>query len=301
MRVVIVTGLNGSGKSTALRALEDLGYYAIDNLPITLLDRLIDLFRVGDVEIKKLALVADARGAHGLEQIPEAIDHVREHGHEVELLFLEASDEVVARRYSETRRRHPLAESVGLDDAIARDRMLLEPLRAAATRMMDTSGLSVHDLKREVNKQYGAEGDVRGGMGISLMSFGYRHGVPHEADLVFDVRFLPNPYFVEDLRPLTGADPECSAYVLERTETQSFFSRLKPLLEFLLPEYEREGKAYLTIAIGCTGGRHRSVAVTESLAVWLRSAQREAHVRHRDTPSAGLPGDSGDDHSNSGG
>lgn len=285
MQIVVVTGINGSGKSTALRALEDLGYYAIDNLPIALLDRLIELFMVNHSEIEKIALVADTRGAHNLEQVPFALNAADQAGHRVEVLYMDSSDEIVARRYSETRRRHPLA--VGnetVNEAIARDRELLAPVSAVATRTIDTTGMSVHDTKKRIREMFRGNDVAGAGLNIRVMSFGFKKGVPPEADLVFDVRFLPNPYFVEGLRALTGRDPECAGYVLERAETQQFLAKLTDLLDFLVPQYEAEGKSYLTIAIGCTGGRHRSVAIAERLGQRFRELGREVGVRHRDTP-----------------
>ncbi|MFO0725190.1 MAG: RNase adapter RapZ [Myxococcota bacterium] len=288
MRIVVVTGLSGSGKSVAIRALEDAGYYAIDNLPIALFDKLIELSTFGKDELAKLALVVDTRDVQGLGLMPSAIQSAREQGHEVEVVFLDASDAAIERRFSETRRRHPLDEGATIKEAIEHDRALLEPLRAAATRIIDTSTMSIHELRREVTKL------VSGGpqaipLGITVVSFGYRQGVPNEADLVFDVRFLPNPFFVESLRALTGEDEACASYVLERPESQAFLGLLYPMLKFLLPQYEFEGKAYLTIAFGCTGGQHRSVAIARTVADWLRKEGREVRVRHRDIRKA-LPG-----------
>jgi UPF0042 nucleotide-binding protein len=285
MNIVLITGINGSGKSTALRALEDLGYYAIDNLPLALLGRLIELFNLRKGEFERLALVADARGAHHLDQIPEVIQAVRNDGHDVDILWMDASDEVISRRYSETRRRHPLAEGKDtLQDAIDRDRKLIEALRPEATMNFDTSALSIHDTKREIIKRFSLHTDEANQTSITIMSFGYKRGVPSEADLVFDVRFLDNPYFVEHLKESTGRDPECSEYVLNQPPAQEFLDKLFGLLDFLVPQYDQEGKAYLTIAIGCTGGRHRSVAISEALKKWLLEKNRDIRLRHRDTP-----------------
>lgn len=285
MHIVLITGMNGSGKSTALRALEDLGYYAIDNLPITLLGRLIELFNLSKGRFEKLALVADSRGAHNLEQIPTELQSLRDAGHEIDVLWMEASDEVIGRRYSETRRRHPLEEAKEtLQDAIHRDRKLLRPIRPEATAAMDTSGYSVHDTKREVIKRFTQNDGKDAQTSVTIMSFAYKRGVPSEADLVFDVRFLDNPYFVEELRESTGKDEACASYVLKQAAALEFLDKLFALLEFLIPQYDQEGKAYLTIAIGCTGGRHRSVAISERLQQWMQTNKREARLRHRDIP-----------------
>lgn len=285
MRIVVVTGISGSGKSTALQTLEDMGYYAIDNLPIVLLDKLLEVFGNSTHEIEKLALVIDARSGHTLEDVPQAIETARHAGHDLDVLILDAPDAVVARRYSETRRVHPLADGGSVEDGIHRERVLLMPLRREATWTLDSADMSVHDLKRAVLSLFATTSERHARMTTSVLSFGFRHGVPHQADLVMDVRFVPNPYFVDALRPLTGRDPAVSAYVLEREETQEFIARFKPLIEFLIPRYQDEGKAYLTIAIGCTGGQHRSVAIAEWLAGWLKGEGREVRLRHRDMPT----------------
>jgi UPF0042 nucleotide-binding protein len=296
MRVVVVTGMSGSGKSVALRALEDAGYYAIDNLPVALFDTLVNRSTLGNGEVDRLALVVDTRDAQNLSRLPPQLDAARAEGHEVEVVFLDASDAALSRRFSETRRRHPLVVSssgvriadsdsskdgLTVAEAIEAERALLEPLRSVATRVIDTSTLTIHQLKRELSLLATVRG-ARVPLGLTVLSFGFRHGVPQEADLVFDVRFLPNPYFVEHLRPLTGLDEACAAYVLENPMTKAFLDKLFPMLEFLVPQYENEGKAYLTIAIGCTGGQHRSVAIAARLAEWLRAAGRDARLRHRE-------------------
>ena len=289
MRIVVITGMSGSGKSTALRALEDSGYYAIDNLPVSLIDKLVELFGASD-ELSKVALGVDARthqAATGtsitgvLPAVPTALEAFREAGHEVDLLFLDATDDVLARRYSETRRRHPLSPDGSVEGGIDAERTMLEPLRQAATTAVDTSGMSVHDLKREIEHAFAQGADGRH-LSVTVMSFGFKHGVPPQADLVIDVRFLPNPYFVDALKNKTGNDPEVAAYVLERPETVEFLERFLPLLAFLLPKYEIEGKAYVTIAIGCTGGRHRSVALANRIGDWVAQRGGRVQVSHRD-------------------
>lgn len=289
MRIVVLTGLSGSGKTHALHALEDIGFYAIDNLPIRLLDKLVELFGGTTGEVEKLALVVDARMSHGpavgqslsdLPLVPNLLEVTRQAGHEVDLVFLDASDDVLARRYSETRRRHPLSTDGSVRTGVAIERALLEPLQQAATARFDTSRLSVHELKREI--QHAFSGGKHAAMSVTVLSFGFKYGVPAEADLVFDVRFLPNPYFVEELRPLTGLDPAVARHVLERDDTQELLRRVSDLLDFLLSRYEEEGKAYLTVAIGCTGGRHRSVAIAQALASRLEGKGGRVQTRHRD-------------------
>lgn len=291
MRIVVLTGMSGSGKTNALRALEDSGYYAIDNLPVPLIERVVALFSGPEGRIERLALVVDARtigqgaldGSGDLEYVPASLQRFRDAGHEVDLVFLDASDDILVRRYSETRRRHPLGADGSVRDGILTERRLLADLRASATLALETSEMSVHDLRREVQHRLGSRGDDDApNLRVTAMSFGFKHGIPTEADLVFDVRFLPNPHFVPELRPKTGQDEDVAEFVLERPETQGFLERLHGLLEFLLPQYEREGKAYLTIAFGCTGGRHRSVALAIQLAEWLGERGFPGRVMHRD-------------------
>jgi len=313
MRVVVVTGVSGSGKSVALRALEDAGFYSIDNLPIVLFDKLLELSGYGSGEIEKLALVVDTRDWTNLRQLPARVDNARGQGHEVEVVFLDASNAALERRFSETRRRHPLdtggamKEASGepasgeativpgraapvratVREAIEAERQLLEPLREAADIIIDTSELSIHQLKRELNKIASAAGLVVP-LAVTLRSFGFKNGAPTDADLLFDVRFIPNPYFVEALRPLTGEDEACATFVLERPETKAFLDHLMPMLQFLIPQYEQEGKAYLTIAFGCTGGQHRSVAIARYVSDQLRAQGRMVSTRHRDIKVAAL-------------
>ena len=284
MRIILLTGMSGSGKSTAIHSLEDLGFYAIDNLPLRFLDQMIEL--IGTTEVEKLALVFDARTARltpgELTTIPSLLENVRTRGHQIDLVFLDASDEVLERRYSETRRRHPLSMQGSVKGGIGAERKVLEPLRSAATIVINTTSMSVHDLKREIQGAFASEPTEGKGMSITVLSFGYKHGVPPEADLMLDVRFLPNPYFVDDLRDYSGEDEAVARYVLDREETRAFMSKLGDFLAYLLPQYDQEGKAYLTIAIGCTGGRHRSVAIAAELAKKLEEGGRRVQVRHRD-------------------
>lgn len=282
MRIVVLTGMSGSGKTNALRALEDVGFYAIDNLPVPLLTPLVQLFSSSQGEVTRLALVVDARTSE-LEEVPIALESIRKAGHVVDLAFLDTEDDVLVRRFSETRRQHPLATDGSVRSGIAAERALLEPLHDASTLALDTSGMSVHDLRRTTQEAFRLEeGDGGARLRVSVLSFGFKYGLPPEADLVFDVRFIPNPYFVEGLRPLTGQDPAVASYVLDRDETRELLARVQELLAFLLPQYEREGKAYLTVAVGCTGGRHRSVAIAGELARWIETRGVTVRPSHRD-------------------
>ncbi len=287
MQIVVITGMSGSGKTNALRALEDVGYYAIDNLPIRLLDGLVELFSSAERELSKVALVVDSRTAgatdegHALASVPKALEATRAGGHDVDLVFLEASDAALERRFSETRRRHPLSIDGSVETGIAAERQLLGALAQAATTTIDTTEMSVHDLRRTIQHAFGGS-ERMAQLSVTVTSFGFKYGTPSDANLVFDVRFLPNPYFVEGLREQSGKDPEVAKFVLTNEDTGAFLDRLLPMVDFLLPRYEKEGKAYVTVAIGCTGGRHRSVAIAERVAEYLAEGGRRVHVRHRD-------------------
>jgi UPF0042 nucleotide-binding protein len=280
-RVVILTGVSGSGKSTALRALEDAGWYCVDNLPVVLLDKLVALGAQAGGQIQRLALVVDARDVRFLPEAPRIIEEVRRSGTRVEVLFLDASDESLLRRYSETRRRHPLAGETGsVPEGIAAERRALEPLQVVAGEVVDTTQMNVHQLKSFIHSRF-REGTAER-LGVTVVSFGFRNGVPGHADLVLDVRFLPNPYFIPELKPFAGTEPAVRDFVLGQPDAQRFLEMLGDFGAFLLPRYAAEGKSYLTLAIGCTGGRHRSVAIAEELARRLRESGTEARVWHRD-------------------
>jgi UPF0042 nucleotide-binding protein len=281
IRFVIVTGLSGAGKSYAIKCLEDLGYFCVDNLPTTLIPTFAELCAHSNRGIRKIALGIDVREGEYLAHILETLQELRAHGHVAEVLFLEASEETLVRRYHESRRRHPLAGEGGVLDGIRAEHKTLAHLREAADRIIDTSGLTVHQLKEQMVEFYGAPG-TRDALTVSLISFGYKHGIPYDADLVFDVRFLPNPHFVDALRPLDGRDAPVKEFVLAADESRQLLARLEDLVRFLLPLYQREGKAYLTIAIGCTGGRHRSVTLVEALRSVLQGLGFEPLIRHRD-------------------
>ena len=282
-RIVLVTGLSGSGKSTATKALEDAGFFCIDNLPVVLLPKLLDLVGKGaSDEVQRLAIVVDAREGRFLEGTPAALDEVRREGHKLEVIFFDCADEALLRRFSETRRRHPLSPDGSVQDGIALERQMLSTLRGLADQIIDTTRMNVHELRDSITARFGGAG-AGDALNVTLLSFGFRNGIPPASDLVFDVRFLPNPYFVEGLKPHPGTDPRVSAWVLERTQTQEFLTRLESLLAFLLPQYRAEGKSYLTVSIGCTGGRHRSVALSEELGKRLREKHRaNVKVTHRD-------------------
>ncbi len=276
----VVTGLSGSGISTALHALEDLGWFCVDTLPAPLVPKLLDLAR-GNDRFEKLALGLDARNITDVDAAMALLDSIEARGCPVDVVFLEASNAVLLRRFSTTRRPHPLSKGgLPLPDVIQAERSRMYPLRERADRVIDTSDINVHECKRQV--QAYAAGEGVSGLSLNVMSFGFRHGVPPEADIVWDVRFLPNPHFIEALRPMSGRDAPVADFVLTHAVTDAFLARFLPLLDAVLPGYEHEGKAYLTIAIGCTGGRHRSVAVSERVAAHLRAGGREPKVRHRD-------------------
>lgn len=282
LHVAVITGLSGSGKTTALHVLEDLGYYCIDNLPAALIPRFVELCE-GSAEISRVAFGVDSRSREFLDQVPRALDEVRARGHSVDMLYLEAGDDTLVRRFSETRRPHPMAEGSDVAGAIVRERRLLANLREHATRIIDTSAFTSQQLRGELRSIFARDaGAGPGALQVSVVSFGYKHGLPADADLVFDVRFLPNPFYVEDLRPLTGRDEPVAEYVLRHPATQEFLDHLGRFLTFALPWYEREGKSYLTVALGCTGGRHRSVALVERLGRMLQERGVGHSIRHRD-------------------
>lgn len=280
VRMIIVSGMSGSGRTTAIHALEDCGYFCVDNLPIVLLDKFLTLAERHE-EIKRVALGIDTRERGFLHAFEEAINQSRALGHEVEVLFLDARDDVLIRRFSETRRRHPLAEESGsLADGIAKERQMLRELRALANRVIDTSEMNVHELKALIQRLYDERASGR--MAVVVMSFGYRHGLPRESHYTFDCRFLPNPYFVEGLRAKSGLDREVRDFLLSQPLWHEYMDRLRSFLSFALPMHEREGKALTTIAFGCTGGRHRSVAVAEEVGRWLTEEGWSVRVVHRD-------------------
>jgi len=280
-QLVLVTGLSGAGKHQALRYLEDLGFFCVDNLPASLIPTFARLIEHAAVPRRRLAVCVDARGGEELHHLPAYIEEVAETGARPDVLFLESRDEVLLQRYSESRRRHPCAPHGRVEDGIARERALLEPVRGRADLLLDTSTMPVSELREHIAAMFLGEDDGRD-MLITVMSFGFKRGLPPEADLVFDVRFLPNPHYDADLRPHSGAEPAVRTYVLENESATEFLDRLRGLLKYLVPQYAAEPKSYLTIAVGCTGGRHRSVAVGIELSVFLRELGYDVRLRHRD-------------------
>ena len=278
---VIITGLSGAGKSHAIKCFEDMDFFCVDNLPTTLIPTFADLIARSRHDVQRVALGVDVREGEYLSHLLEALHELKGRGHNVEVLFFEASDEALVRRYHESRRRHPLAAEGNVLDAIRAERKALAHMREIADRIVETSSITVHQLKALLSELYVAP-RARAGLTASLVSFGYKHGIPFDADLVFDVRFLPNPHFVDGLRPLDGRDKRVREFVLRHDEARELLDRLRDLLRFLLPFYQREGKAYLTVAIGCTGGRHRSVTFVEELRVFLESLGYAPSVVHRD-------------------
>jgi UPF0042 nucleotide-binding protein len=278
---VVITGLSGAGKSYAIKCFEDMGFFCVDNLPATLIPTFADLVARSSQTVDRVALGADVREGEYLPHLLDTLSELRKRGHSVEVLFLEASEEALVRRYRETRRRHPLAPEGNVLDGIRAERKALSTMREVADRIVDTSALTVHQLKDLLVEAYVTPRD-RARLAISLVSFGFKHGVPFDADLVFDVRFLPNPHFVEGLRPLDGRDTRVRDFILKSAESRELLARLEDFLGFVLPAYQREGKAYLTVAVGCTGGRHRSVALVEEVKGFLDRLGLAATVVHRD-------------------
>jgi UPF0042 nucleotide-binding protein len=280
---VVVTGLSGAGKSHAIRALEDLGYFCVDNLPVALIPTFADLTLNAPGAVRRAAVVIDVREAHGLARFPTVFRRLkRKSSRRVRLIFLEAGNSTLLRRFSETRRPHPLALDRPVAEGLLEERHVLEPIRRLADQVLDTSALTVHELRRRILETIGGTGSVAP-LVVTLVSFGFRRGVPEDADLVFDVRFLPNPHFVTSLRRWSGRHARVSRYVLGSPTARRFVALTTDLLRFLVPQYIREGKTYLTIAVGCTGGRHRSVAIAEALATRLRAVRgTQFRVKHRD-------------------
>jgi len=282
---VVVTGMSGAGKSAASRCLEDLGFFCIDNLPVALIPKVAELCAQSEKRIERVALVVDAREGSFLNGLFEILQDLRRDGHQVRVVFLDAAGDVLVRRFSESRRPHPLAPAGSAVAGIRAERERLAHLRTKADLVIDTSSFNVHEFRKLLATSF-LELNTSARTALSLVSFGYKFGLPVDADLMFDARCLPNPHFVEALRPLTGQAPEVVEYVLGFAQTQGFLERMLAFLTFTVPLYVQEGKAYLTIAVGCTGGRHRSVVLVEELARLLREAGHEVSVGHRDIDRA---------------
>ncbi len=278
---VVITGMSGAGKSYAIKCFEDMGFFCVDNLPTTLMPTFADLVGRSAQRIHRVALGVDVREGEYLRHLIDAIAELRQRHHAVEVLFVEASDEALVRRYHETRRRHPLGGEGHVHDAIRAERKALAHMREIADRIVDTSALTVHQFRDLLLELYGVP-KTRAGLQTSVISFGFKHGIPIDADLVFDVRFLPNPHFVDNLRSRDGLDSTVREFILRHQESQELVRHLEDLLRFLLPAYQREGKAYLTVAVGCTGGRHRSVVIAEEIKRFLNDLGFSPSVVHRD-------------------
>jgi UPF0042 nucleotide-binding protein len=280
--LVILTGMSGAGKASALKAFEDLGYYSVDNLPLELIPRFADLVR-GSAEIEKAALVIDVREGIRLDRFPVILKKVRK-VLKTRVVFLEASEDSLVRRFSETRRPHPMGRDETVLESIRKERRRLDPIRNVADIVLETTKFNVHELRAHINTQFEELGMAGKNLTISSMSFGFKNGVPTDADMVFDVRFLPNPHFVPEFRELTGKDKRVAAYVQGFPQTEEFLEKTTDLLKFLLPHYIQEGKSYLTVAFGCTGGQHRSVFIAEEMKRRLEGAGYRVKAGHRDMP-----------------
>lgn len=278
---VVITGLSGAGKSYAIKCFEDMGFFCVDNLPTTLMPTFAELVSRSTQRIHRVALGVDVREGEYLFHLLDALGELRKRGHRIEVLFLEANEETLVRRYHETRRRHPMAPDGNVLDGIRAEKKAMSHMREIADRIVDTSSLTVHQFKDLLIDAY-VTAKERPGLSVSLVSFGFKHGLPVDAELVFDVRFLPNPHFVEELRMLDGRDAPVREFVMKHHETNELVRRIESLLEFVVPASQREGKSYLTIAVGCTGGRHRSVALVEELRGFLDRLGFPATIVHRD-------------------
>ena len=283
MRVVIVTGMSGAGKSTALKMLEDVGYFCVDNLPVPLVPKLGELLMVPSTEINKIALGLDIRSGQSFQEIEKALTELDKMKLSYEILFLDASNDVLVKRYKETRRAHPLAGPNRVDQGIARERKEIEVLRKRASWLVDTSRMLTRELKKEINSIFVENKDYKN-LYITVLSFGFKYGIPGDADLVFDVRFLPNQYYIEELRPMSGNDREVREYVMSNDKAEEFLDKLVDMIRFLIPNYIAEGKTQLVIAVGCTGGKHRSVTLANELYEALQKDEGDYGIKieHRD-------------------
>jgi UPF0042 nucleotide-binding protein len=278
--ILLITGLSGAGRSQAADALEDLGWFVVDNMPVELVDKFVELAGVSVDQPSRLALVIGV--ASQQTDAVKSVPHLRGAGHDVRVLFLEASTQSLVKRYTESRRKHPLRTETGtVSEAIEHERDLLEPVREVADKVIDTTALQLGQFKTQLTELFSFD-DLPDTLQVSVVSFGFKHGIPLDVDTMFDVRFIPNPYYDEALRPLTGLDEAVRRFVLDQAATQDFLGRVEGLFESLIPAYRNEGKSYLTIAVGCTGGQHRSVAIAEALSLRLANRGVEARVAHRD-------------------
>lgn len=281
MRFVVVTGMSGGGKLTAIRFLEDMGYYCVDNLPVRLIDPFMELVSAPGSDVDKVVLGLDVRADKSFDNVEQVLAALKKKGYKYEILFMDASDEVLIKRYKETRRQHPVSPTGRVEDGIAQERKILEQIKKEADYVIDTSGLLTRVLKEELVKIF-VKDEKYNSLMISIMSFGFKNGIPADADLVFDVRFLPNPFYVESLKKLTGNDKPVRDYVMSFPEAGQFMEKLEDMISFLIPGYVKEGKNQLVIAIGCTGGQHRSVTIANALAERLRGGDYGINLYHRD-------------------
>ncbi|HJC50764.1 MAG TPA: RNase adapter RapZ [Candidatus Anaerostipes avistercoris] len=281
MRFVIVTGMSGAGKSSALKMLEDIGYFCVDNLPVELLDKFAQITLDKTVKIQNVALGIDIRSGEGIKELEQKLQEIKGMGITFEILFLNASNRILLKRYKETRRNHPLSRDGRVEDGIAKEREEMKFLLKKATYVIDTSQLLIRELKEEIDRIY-VDGEVSERFQIAVVSFGFKFGIPADVDLVFDVRFLPNPYYDLSLRPLTGNDRPIQDFVMKYQESREFLDKLYDMLEFLIPNYIREGKYNLVVGVGCTGGKHRSVTIANALAEELKKLPYSVKVEHRD-------------------
>lgn len=287
MRFVIVTGMSGGGKSTALKMLEDAGFYCVDNLPISLIEKFVELVSVPGSEINKVALGLDVRADQSFEETTRILDQLKEKGYDFEILFMDANETSLIKRYKETRRIHPLAADGRVEDGVKRERKVLENVRKNADYVLDTSKLLTRDLKEELDRIF-IKNEEYNSLMVTVMSFGFKHGIPADADLVFDVRFLPNPFYIDELKRKTGNDREVQEYVMGFPEAESFMEKLTDIIQFLIPNYVKEGKYQLVIAIGCTGGKHRSVTLANELYKRMKDKGKYGmKLYHRDITSQG--------------
>lgn len=281
MKFVIVTGLSGSGKSETMKALEDMGFYCVDNLPPALITKFAELCYQPNSSIEKVALGVDIRGRKFFKELHESLDYLKNQNYKYEIVYLECSDDVLLKRYKMTRRNHPLSDNIQIPEGIKLERSIMEPLKEISDCIIDTTNMKPKDLKEEIEKIYSV-GESSKTLTISVVSFGFKHGIPADCDLMFDVRFLPNPYYIEDLRPKTGDDKEVRDYVMNSEVSVEFYNKLKDMINFLVPQYIEEGKHHLVIGIGCTGGRHRSVTISNMIYDDLNSKGYRVVKKHRD-------------------
>ena len=287
MRFVVVTGMSGGGKSTAVKMLEDAGFYCVDNLPVSLIEKFVELISLPNSEISKVVLGLDVRSDQSFEEATKILQELKRKGYPLEILFMDAGEDRLIKRYKETRRVHPLAQDGRVEDGVKKERRVLENIRRNADYVIDTTNLLTRELKAELDRIFVENGEYNSLM-VTVMSFGFKHGIPSDADLVFDVRFLPNPYYIDELKPKTGNDKEVQDYVMSFSESEEFMKKLIDMIQFLIPNYVKEGKYRLVIAIGCTGGKHRSVTLANELYIRMKDKGTYGKkLYHRDVDNRG--------------